>query len=148
MKYQQGFYKPKYPEKFKYSKIGLNERQSKIQLPKYRSSYELQFFKFCDFNPKITEWSSEPFPIKYKHPFKNKISNYYIDFVIVYNGIKYCIEIKPYSQTISPDPKNLYAVMTYKVNLAKWDAARKYCEVKGWKFLILTEKQLFSKKDK
>lgn len=141
--FKQGYYQPKNPHKFKYSTIGLNEKQSKIRLPKYRSSYELQFFKFCDLNDIVQEWSSEPFPIKYKHPFKNKICNYYIDFLIIINNQKFFIEIKPYSQTIPPKNPSEYAYLTYKVNEAKWKAAEKYCSVKGWKFVILTEKDLF-----
>ena len=36
--------------------------------------------------------------------------------------------------------------MTYETNLAKWKYAREYCKQRGWKFLILTEKDIFSNK--
>ena len=32
---------------------------------------------------------------------------------------------------------------TYVVNDAKWKAAKEFCRVKGWEFVILTEKELF-----
>jgi hypothetical protein len=34
------------------------------------------------------------------------------------------------------------SVQTWLVNEAKWKAATKVCEKKGWSFQILTEKQL------
>ena len=68
-----GYYVPRNKEKFIYSNSGLNEKQSEIKLPRYRSSYELKFMRFCDFNSEISKWSSEPFPIKYFHPIKKKI---------------------------------------------------------------------------
>ena len=33
----------------------------------------------------------------------------------------------------------------YAVNEEKWKAAKKFCEHKNWKFIILTEDQLLSK---
>ncbi len=65
------------------------------------------------------------------------------------------IEIKPDKQTRPPDiqKKNstptgristryLREVKTYGVNEAKWIAAKKYCDEKGWVFEIMTEKGL------
>jgi hypothetical protein len=34
---------------------------------------------------------------------------------------------------------------TYLVNQAKWEAAENVCEKKGWKFKILTEKEIYGK---
>jgi hypothetical protein len=31
---------------------------------------------------------------------------------------------------------------TYVINQAKWEAAKKYADKRGWKFTILTEKDL------
>ena len=39
----------------------------------------------------------------------------------------------------------LYESQMYVVNQAKWKAAEKWCKKKGYKFLILTEDQLFDK---
>jgi len=33
--------------------------------------------------------------------------------------------------------------MTFDINIKKWEAARKYCEKKGWNFMIMTEKHIF-----
>jgi len=34
-------------------------------------------------------------------------------------------------------------VFTYAKNTAKWKAAEEYCRKKGWKFKILSEKDIF-----
>jgi len=65
------------------------------------------------------------------------------------------IEIKPYKQTLPPDPKNrnntktgrisrryLNEVKAFGVNDAKWKAARQFCADRGWEFVIMTEKEL------
>jgi hypothetical protein len=31
------------------------------------------------------------------------------------------------------------------VNQAKWQAAEEYCKDKGWKFVIMTEKEIYGK---
>ena len=63
---------------------------------------------------------------------------------------KYLIEIKPKKQTQPPTQHGnkkqstvLYENMTYIKNMAKWEAARKWCKRKGYKFQILTEEHLF-----
>lgn len=38
------------------------------------------------------------------------------------------------------------SVATYQVNLAKWEAAKKYCVKMGWEFKIVTEEELGIKK--
>jgi len=120
---------------------------------KYRSSWEKKFMEFCDFNPNITKVNSEGMTVKYLNPVTNKISNYYMDFMIETNNNKiWLVEVKPRYQTIPPKPpKNnseksaaLYrkAIQTYAVNQAKWEATEILCEEKGWIFKIITEKEL------
>ena len=41
--------------------------------------------------------------------------------------------------------KYITEVVTYGVNQAKWKAAEEFCEKRGWKFKVLTEKDLFKK---
>ena len=59
------------------------------------------------------------------------------------------LEVKPYKQTIRPEKGNkrkktyMQECTTYVVNDAKWKAAKEFCRVKGWEFVILTEKELF-----
>ena len=36
----------------------------------------------------------------------------------------------------------MYEQLTYVKNQAKWEAATKFCNKKGWEFKILTEKDI------
>jgi len=119
-----------------------------------RSSWELDVYTFCDNNIRVIAWSSEEIAIPYMKPILNngvpsaKMANYYPDLYVEYvdkDGIlhKELIEIKPKKQTKPSKSKN-YATnfvenMTYLVNQSKWDAAKKYCDMKGIKFNIITE---------
>ena len=138
--FKQGYYEPKNPEKFKYSLQGLNETQSSIRLPKYRSSWELNFFKYCDLNPEIELWSSEPYAIKYYNPIKRKICKYYPDLLIVKSGKKYLIEIKPKSQILNP--KSNYDLLCQIINRNKFLAAKKFCDSNDIIFLVVTESNI------
>lgn len=119
----------------------------------YRSLWELKFMKWCDFNSSIIEWSSETIIIPYLSPIDNKMHRYFVDFymhMINKDNIKekYLIEIKPFRFTQPPkEPKKkskafIQEVMTYGVNQSKWKNAEAYCKTKGWKFMIITEKEL------
>jgi ATP:corrinoid adenosyltransferase len=65
---------------------------------------------------------------------------------------KILIEIKPFHETIEPTTdktktgqptkKYLYESMTYQTNKAKWEAALKFCNANGVKFLIMDEYSL------
>jgi hypothetical protein len=143
-RFKQGIYTPKYKEKF----IG------KIAI--YRSSFELQFMRWADNNPNVLEWGSENIIVPYKSPIDNKVHRYYVDnFLVLKEGEtikKYLVEIKPSSQTQKPVHSNrkkkqtiLYENAQYAVNMAKWEAAKLFAKHKGFEFIILTEKELFSK---
>lgn len=119
----------------------------------YRSSWELKFMKWCDTNISVIEWGSETMIIPYKSPVDNKLHRYFVDFyikVLDKNGVmtKYLIEIKPEKFTKPPsmpkkqNKKFIEEVFLYGVNQSKWKAANSFCEDRGWKFLILTEKDL------
>ena len=58
MKYSQGKYVNKNLAKY----AGNNS-------PTYRSSWEFTFMMFCDNNPSIVQWASEPLRIPYRNPF-------------------------------------------------------------------------------
>ena len=144
--FKQGKYRPVNKEKY----IGKH-------IPEYRSSWELRFFEFCDKNPLILEWSSESVIVPYISPVDGKLHRYYVDGAVVIregnNIVKYLIEIKPEKQTIPPKESKrkkastlLYEKVTYAINQAKWEAASKFASQKGMKFIILTEKELFSNK--
>lgn len=151
---KKGWYKMVNPNKFiipadNHMK-SFNESAGAIE---YKSSLELKAFKYADFNKHIVKFSVEPFPIQYIKPSDGKYHRYYPDMFLQFSqGNKFLVEIKPKSQTKPPVPpkkksekalKNYYeAMMTYQVNQAKWEAAKRYCKKNGMSFVILTETQL------
>ena len=58
------------------------------------------------------------------------------------------VEVKPLKQTQPPKiPKRktksyLYEIREWGRNSAKWEAAKDYCEKRGWVFDVWTEKTL------
>ena len=119
----------------------------------YRSSWELKFMKWCDTNSSVLEWGSEIVAIPYKSPLDQKIHRYFVDFYIKVKQqdgktMKYLIEIKPERFTKPPSiPQRktkqfINEVFQYGVNEAKWKSADQFCNDRGLKFLILTEKDL------
>ena len=137
--FKKGIYPLKNPQKF----LGKGN-------PFFRSSYEEKFFKMCDEGTKIKQWGSESFAIPYINPFDGKQHLYYIDnFVIMTDGSKYLVEVKPFKQTIPPTVSKrkkketiLFENYTYNVNQAKWESANKFAKSKKWQFILITEKEL------
>lgn len=122
-----------------------------------RSTWELKFFNWCDNNPNVLKWNSEGLIISYFDSQQNKWRKYYTD---VYMELvnkdgeikKYVVEIKPKKETKPPrKSKNkskktiINEQITYQNNQDKWFAAKDYCSKHGFKFIILTEKELFNK---
>ena len=108
-----------------------------------------------DEHPSVIWWNSEEMMIPYRSPIDNKIHRYFPDFLVSLvnrNGVAetLMIEVKPYAQTREPTkqgkkPKTyITEVMTWGVNQSKWRSADQYCKDRGWRFEILTEKQLFA----
>jgi len=123
----------------------------------YRSSWELKFCRWCDVNENVLEWSSESIVIPYINPVTGRGHRYFVDnTVIIREGAqktKYLIEIKPKKQTKKPkfSTRKKRSTMIYESNLyvqnqAKWEAAEKWSKKKGYKFIILTEDDLFCNK--
>ena len=120
----------------------------------YRSLMERRFMEWCDSNDKCYKWSSEEVVIPYISPIDNKQHRYFPDFLIQTPKGWFLIEVKPLTQSRPPKKlvvenlelkkkrRYLKSVQTWLVNEAKWKAATKVCEKKGWSFQILTEKQL------
>lgn len=119
----------------------------------YRSSWELKFMRWCDSNPSVLEWGSETVIIPYRSPVDNNIHRYFVDFYIKIKDkdnkiLKYLIEIKPEKFTKPPPipqrqtKRFIQEVFNYGINQSKWKAASTFCEDRGWKFLVLTEKDL------
>ena len=120
----------------------------------YRSLMERRFMEWCDSNDKCHKWSSEEVVIPYISPIDNKQHRYFPDFLIQTPKGWFLIEVKPLTQSRPPKKlvvenlelkkkrRYIKSVQTWLVNEAKWKAATKVCEKKGWSFQILTEKQL------
>ena len=146
---KQGIYEPRFPEKW----IITEAFDMKRKGIKYRSSWEYKFCQFADFNPDIIRVNSEGVIVPYFNPVKQKISRYYIDFMVQNKAGKiFLVEVKPWAQTIPPKkPKNMTekasiqlekAFATFAINQAKWEAAEKYAKEKGAQFIIITEREL------
>lgn len=138
LKYSQGIYNIKNPEKYLGTKA-----------PVYRSSWEFTFMSFCDNNPAIQEWANESVKIPYRDPLTGKATVYVPDFLISYidkNRKKHVelIEIKPAKQTIREKVgKNPYDQAQYVKNLAKWASAAAWCKSRGIKFRVINESDIF-----
>jgi len=117
--------------------------------PRYRSSWEWAFMRFCDNNPSITQWASESIQIPYRNPLTGKNTIYVPDFFIVYNNKKQqqvaeLIEVKPNNQAkMESIGKNSQNQAAYIVNRAKWEAANKWAKGKGIRFRVITESDMF-----
>ena len=111
--------------------------------------------KYCDSHPGVLSWSSEEHIVPYISPIDNRPHRYFVDFVVTVqkpDGTTetLMIEVKPKAQTKPPKrPANgkvtrrfIREVETWGVNSAKWAAAEKYCEKRGWKFIHMTEDHL------
>jgi hypothetical protein len=139
MKFAQGPYTLKNPEKYVGSKI-----------PFCRSSWETTFCMFCDNNPAVESWASEPLKIPYRDPLTGKQTVYVPDFLVTYidkNNRKHIemIEIKPANQMmIEQVGKNPYNQAQYIKNMAKWSAASSWCRNQGIKFRVINEHDIFS----
>jgi hypothetical protein len=138
----QGIFKPKNPNKY----IGST--------PVYRSMMELKAFRYLDNNPNVLSWSSESVVIPYISPADGKMHRYFVDLVAKLKSKdgtikKLLIEVKPEKQTLPPVDTGrkkqstlIYERYQFAINSAKWQAAKSWCEQKGFTFIILNEKHL------
>jgi len=117
--------------------------------PTYRSGWEFTFMTFCDNNPAVVNWASEPFMIPYRNPFTGKNTVYVPDFMIVYvdkSSQKHAevIEVKPKSQVSLESARSPRDRAAAVLNMAKWTAARAWCAQQGLKFRIVTEDDIYA----
>lgn len=159
-----GTYTGKFEPKNKEKCVNLLRHGS---LPIYRSSWEARVFNKLDLSPNVLFWGSE-LPetiVKYPHPFekdndgKPKIKNYHPDIYIhlvdkAGNHVKCLIEVKPLKESEEPtlpqrktkkamDNYNR-TLASYLVNKSKWKFASRWCRSIGYRFLVLTEKQILN----
>lgn len=153
--YQIADYYPKLKNPYKYC--------GSTKVITLRSGWEITIANTLDTNPSVIEWSSEDFYIQYFKQTEKRNARYFIDFYVKFKtktGIKEELwEVKPFSQTIPPTAKTRKSakfyreLKTYTDNICKWDAAEKFCanlrkQGKNITFRIITEKDIFGKKEK
>lgn len=117
----------------------------------YRSSWEKKFCLYCENNPSILNWWSEPLSIKYFNPVDNSYHKYFPDYVIkLVSGETYIIEVKPKAQLqkpLIPKRKTKKSIDSYKWSYEAWyknglkkEAAKEYARMRGWSgFIFVTE---------
>ena len=142
----KGKFKPKNPSKY----FG---NPTKIV---YRSLWERKCMVTFDENPNVISWASEELCIPYLSPVDGKRHKYFPDFLVELinkdgDVETLLIEVKPKKQTTPPKKpesgkmtrRYISEVKTYAINNAKWEAAEQICREKGWKFKVITEKEIF-----
>lgn len=141
VKFKQGYYTPKHPEKY------LGDPTKIV----YRSSWELNLHKFFDNNTRVIKWGSEIVSIPYLKPTDGRIHKYYPDYYVEFINtdgeiIRELIELKPLAQTRQPrgrGKQNLYEQLTFAVNVSKWAAAEEWCRTRGINWRIVTERSVY-----
>jgi len=137
-KFAQGRFEMKNPSKY----VGT-------KTPLARSSWEFVFMRMLDEHQGVEKWASESIQIPYRDPLTGKYTIYVPDFFITYvdkNGAKHAevVEVKPASQTLLANVgKSVYNQQQYIKNLAKWEAATKWCKQQGIKFRVVNEEHIF-----
>lgn len=140
-----GNFTPKHPQKY----IGSTKVIS------YKSKLELSLLQIFDMRPTILRWSSEEIEIRYYDPIKQKQRSYFPDYYVEIKRkkdgrvLKLIIEAKA-SEFLKPpragtsslaDSKSIrFHTIQYVTNMAKADAARKYCAERGIRYMFVTEK--------
>jgi hypothetical protein len=129
--------------------IKNSEKYVGKRTPLARSSWEFVFMRMLDEHPGVQSWASESIQIPYRDPLTGKHTIYVPDFFIVYvdkNGKKNAevVEVKPENQTkLESVGKSRYNQEQYVKNMAKWEAATKWCKQQGIKFRIINEGDIF-----
>jgi hypothetical protein len=137
-KFAQGRFSMKNPSKY----VGT-------KTPLARSSWEFVFMRMLDEHDGVENWASESVQIPYRDPLTGRYTIYVPDFFIVYrdkNGKKHAevVEVKPSTQTLREKVGNsAYNQEQYIKNMAKWEAANKWCKQQGIKFRVVSENDIF-----
>lgn len=137
-KYANGKYQVKNAEKY----IGKKQ-------PTYRSGWEFTFMTFCDNNPAVVSWASEPFMVPYRNPFTGKNTIYVPDFLIVYmdkgqQRHAEVVEVKPRKEVALENARSDRDRAAAILNAAKWQAAKAWCAQQGLRFRIVTEDDIYA----
>ena len=149
--YKSGLYVPQNPDKY------IGDVHNII----CRSSWEFRFCRYCDNNEQILKWSSEPISIPYYKPLDKKEHQYNVDFymqVMKDDGETqdWIIEVKPekhFKRPILEGNSTLKKLKSYNhkmqiwiTNQAKFKAAQRWADARGYKFGVVDENFLFKSK--
>lgn len=133
-KYSSGLYKTKNPQKY----LGNTNNIT------FRSGWERRIMLFLDSSDLIVSWSSEEKNCIIPYKLDGKWKRYFCDFYVkTINGHEYLWEIKPEKKLTIPSKKSknyLLESLEYVQIQLKADAAKKYADSKGFKYLFITEK--------
>lgn len=136
--------------KYANGKFTIRNREKYVgrKEPTYRSSWEFSFMQFCDNNPSVLQWASEPFMIPYRNPLNGKNTIYVPDFMMVYvdrNQQKHAevIEVKPTKETSFESARSVRDRAAVALNMAKWSAAQEFCKSYGMRFRVVTENDIY-----
>lgn len=101
----------------------------------YRSGWEKQVYELLDQDAEVLGYKAEPFEIPYVY--KGEGHKYTPDIHVAFqDGHIELWEIKPANQTL------------LEQNKAKWRSAEIACEMRGWKFVVITEQMIEKLKNK
>ena len=94
----------------------------------YQSSYECEVLEYLEQIPEVIAYDAQPLKQGIPYFYKGDQHHYFPDVSLQFaDGHIEMWEIKPASQTSLP------------LNEAKWDAAKIYCQSRGWNFIVVTE---------
>lgn len=159
-KYHQGNYRPKNRDKI----VKMNSEGGVY----FRSGLEQRFMVYLDMNDNVKKWGAECLKISYQkmNPSSGALKQhtYYPDFYYELRGSdgvlkQVVVEVKPMKEYITvqmlmenklkvPESglKKLrnfeYDLKMAHTNRSKWEAMIKWCDKKGYKFIIITEDHL------
>lgn len=149
--YKSGLYVPQNPDKY------IGDVHNII----CRSSWEFRFCRYCDNNDRILKWSSEPISIPYYNPLDKKDHQYNVDFYMQVlkdddQTQDWIIEVKPekhFKKPILEGNSTLKKLKSYNhkmqiwiTNQAKFKAAQRWADARGYKFGVVDENFLFKSK--
>ena len=113
-----------------------------------RSSWEVTVCKYFDSRSDVIKWGSEELVIPYLSPADNRVHRYFPDFFVEYfdkdgNVCREVVEVKPLHESDAKFAKSDRSKEALLINDAKWKAAVIFCESRGMKFRVITEKSIF-----
>ena len=137
MKFAQGRFEMKNPEKYVGKKI-----------PLARSSWEFVFMRMLDEHQGVEKWASERIQIPYRDPFTGKYTIYVPDFLIVYVDARQkqhteLVEVKPSAETTMESARSYRDKLSVAINMAKWAAADAWARANNMRFRVITEYDIF-----